>query len=333
MMTRPTLLLAVLLTLLAQVVQAACTGRDVWPHLNPAIKAKLDKAAARDAFSDGRFFRVSKNGKTSYVFGTMHSPPTGKLRLPPPVTKQLRQSKTLLVEVTDEAETAFFGNMNRVASQVYAQSPTGFARQFSQDEWKIINLMAKANGLDQFALSHARPWYVYLLASSIGCGGTPGQQQIMDARLEQIAKNSGMQITGLETPLQAFEAMQGFSARDYAKMIRAEMHAFVQGQPGDMYYTSLNMYYRGEIQKIWYWQMQQYTGAPDKRGAALIRRLWEEKMLGRRNKNWIPKITKAFAQGDAFVAVGALHLGGKQGILPLLRRKGYDIVRIKFIYR
>ncbi|MGH6944671.1 MAG: TraB/GumN family protein, partial [Geminicoccaceae bacterium] len=37
---------------------------------------------------------------------------------------------------------------------------------------------------------------------------------------------------------------------------------------------------------------------------------------------------QALMRGAAFVAVGALHLPGEQGILNLLARKGYTVTRV-----
>lgn len=332
-MFRSLIVFSLLLALAAGSADAKCTGQDVWPNLNSKIKKRMNAAAARDAFSDGRFFRVTKNGKTSYLFGTMHSPPKGKLRLPPIVTNELRNSNVLFVEVTDAAELKFFSDKQTLLTEYFSKKPTGFYKHFSADEWRIITLLYNAHGLPKKLLPYARPWYLNLIASSIGCGPPPGRQKIMDARLEQIARNARIKIGGLEKPAQSMAAMQGFSSRDYSRMIKTEFYSVGKRQPGDMYYTSLNMYHRGEIQKILYWQMLQYAGAPDRKGPVLIRKLLQDQMLVRRNKAWMPTIYKAFAKGGAFVAVGALHLGGKGGILPQLQRRGFQITRLKFIYK
>lgn len=46
-----------------------------------------------------------------------------------------------------------------------------------------------------------------------------------------------------------------------------------------------------------------------------------------RNLNWMPQILTAFQEGDAFLAVGAAHLFGDQGILLELQRRGAVIER------
>ena len=44
-----------------------------------------------------------------------------------------------------------------------------------------------------------------------------------------------------------------------------------------------------------------------------------------RNKNWIPVIEKNISSNSFFIAVGAAHLPGENGVIQLLRSKGYSV--------
>jgi uncharacterized protein YbaP (TraB family) len=50
-----------------------------------------------------------------------------------------------------------------------------------------------------------------------------------------------------------------------------------------------------------------------------------DKMLVNRNKNWIPKLESWMKQKSLFVAVGAGHLAGDEGVINLLRKQGYTV--------
>ncbi len=51
-----------------------------------------------------------------------------------------------------------------------------------------------------------------------------------------------------------------------------------------------------------------------------------QRMLVDRNRDWLPKIEALFARrGHALVVVGAAHLIGPDGLLAMLRAKGYTI--------
>lgn len=54
-------------------------------------------------------------------------------------------------------------------------------------------------------------------------------------------------------------------------------------------------------------------------------------VIAKRNNNWTPRIIKAMQKQRCFFVVGAAHLGGPQGILDLLREKGYSILPLKWL--
>jgi uncharacterized protein YbaP (TraB family) len=55
----------------------------------------------------------------------------------------------------------------------------------------------------------------------------------------------------------------------------------------------------------------------------------QEALLDKRNQNWIPLIEKNITSKPTFIAFGAGHLGGKNGVVALLRAKGYTLTPIR----
>jgi uncharacterized protein YbaP (TraB family) len=51
--------------------------------------------------------------------------------------------------------------------------------------------------------------------------------------------------------------------------------------------------------------------------------------LVKRNQNWIPQISKMVQEKPIFIAVGAGHLPGEQGVLKLLQEAGYTITAVE----
>lgn len=52
---------------------------------------------------------------------------------------------------------------------------------------------------------------------------------------------------------------------------------------------------------------------------------YQEYLLDERNRNWVDILPTMMAEKPVFIAVGAGHLGGKQGVIRLLRAKGYRV--------
>jgi uncharacterized protein YbaP (TraB family) len=56
---------------------------------------------------------------------------------------------------------------------------------------------------------------------------------------------------------------------------------------------------------------------------------FEKNLVLNRNKAWIPKIETYIKEKPTFIAVGAAHLGGENGVVKLLRDRGYKVTPIR----
>jgi len=53
------------------------------------------------------------------------------------------------------------------------------------------------------------------------------------------------------------------------------------------------------------------------------------KVIVERNRRWLPQIEKMIAQGEnAMVIVGAAHLVGREGVIELLKQRGYTMEQL-----
>ena len=57
---------------------------------------------------------------------------------------------------------------------------------------------------------------------------------------------------------------------------------------------------------------------------------YESLFITDRNQKWLPILEENFLINSCFVAVGAGHLGGPNGLLQLLNSKGYHLKPIYF---
>jgi uncharacterized protein YbaP (TraB family) len=53
------------------------------------------------------------------------------------------------------------------------------------------------------------------------------------------------------------------------------------------------------------------------------------KLILERNQRWLPQIEAMIKQGDnALIVVGAAHLVGKDGVIQLLKQRGYLVEQL-----
>ena len=60
-------------------------------------------------------------------------------------------------------------------------------------------------------------------------------------------------------------------------------------------------------------------------GDRRVAQLFTSQVVVNRNRRMLERMQPRLREGNAFIAVGALHLPGKDGLLTLLRNKGYRV--------
>ena len=114
------------------------------------------------------------------------------------------------------------------------------------------------------------------------------------------------------------------------EMIRTTLAMVDQAE--DYSATLTDAYFAEEARAIWELGRLAAYGLPGKTTDEIDADMaaMEEALMNRRNRAWIPVIEDSVKDGPVFVAFGALHLSGEEGVLALLERKGFTLERAAF---
>ncbi len=82
-------------------------------------------------------------------------------------------------------------------------------------------------------------------------------------------------------------------------------------------------YLAGDLEAL-YGLLRENTAGTDEE----LLRTFEEELIFNRNELMVRRMDERLGEGNAFIAVGALHLPGERGILSLLARRGYKLSRV-----
>lgn len=264
--------------------------------------------AAKDPLKHPLFWSIEKDGKTSYVLGTMHTGIDPKSRLPDIVWKKLDESKVFAME-TD------LGGAGKL--DVLLKNGQSLKDLLGDKYWKKLEDalgVQEANRLIGF-----KPMIPATLISMRGLEQTPP----MDGVLYGRALNQKKQIVFLE-PIdrQAAVLEKWMDVRALKDMLddlpggekrsKEMFAAYVTGDEKEI--LAISDSERADFLK---------TGRTPKE--------YEEQMqdlLYSRNASWIEAIEKLHAEGPGFIAVGAMHLVGPKSVLELLQQKGFKVTRI-----
>ncbi|RPI18243.1 MAG: TraB/GumN family protein [Ignavibacteriae bacterium] len=125
-------------------------------------------------------------------------------------------------------------------------------------------------------------------------------------------------IYGLETPQEQLSILlDSIPFREQISMLVALCQSLNSEKPGDVNEID-SCYQRLDLECL-----GAYTGENDSE------RLGAEILVDRRNVNWVQKIIYTITNRSAIIAVGALHLPGKMGLINLLREAGYTVEPVK----
>ena len=138
-----------------------------------------------------------------------------------------------------------------------------------------------------------------------------------------IAKEAKLPILGLETVADQMKAIDKLpldsQVYELKKMVLNfdSLKAEMQGMT--------DVYKSRNIDSIYNFIITSGSGSGSGLGQDM-----EKDLIITRNNNWLPLIKEAITANPTFFAVGAGHLGGKTGVVNLLRTQGYKVTPVKF---
>lgn len=246
--------------------------------------------------------------KTSYIFGTFHLMCREDIHFSGSLLTALKNSDQVYFEMDldDPANTLggiFYMNMHGDTSLSDLYTPEEYARveSFFRDSLKTpLTLLKRMKPMMLEALIYPK---------LMPCKNMSGIEQ----ELMQIAKKENKEIKGFETI--QFQASI-FDSIPYSVQAKDLLKNLDSMQEYKVYFNSmLSIYKSQQLTKIANMMNDSsFGGAED-----------TEILLNSRNRNWVAQLDDIMTKNSVFTAVGAGHLPGENGVLELLRKKGYTV--------
>jgi hypothetical protein len=134
-----------------------------------------------------------------------------------------------------------------------------------------------------------------------------------DIELLKVAKDYRLETYSLEPIEREAEALNSFAME---AQVEALLHSLNNFKTQKAEYIKLeSAFSRGDIDKVF-----EYTVHPFENNADFINEFYT-----RRNQEWLPKIESMMKEQKSFITVGIAHLEGDNGLLALLRSKGFTV--------
>jgi uncharacterized protein YbaP (TraB family) len=268
------------------------------PAVAPPPKAD---APAPSALTGQPFMYTATRGQDKItLYGTIHT--GGAAFVPPSAWTTLAQAKVFVMEA--DVQGIDQGQLMKMIELPPGQS---LKKMISPEAWKTL-IANKPALFPESKLETVKPWFAAMMILQSWLSGA----EAVDLELKKKAVEQGAKVEYLETWQEQIGMIE--KALD-AKALEAFLKDIDEGKKslGEL----VAAYKAGDDKKLLELTAKDPTMTDEAR--ALI--------LDQRNQNWMPRLLQLARQGDAFVAVGAAHLLGDKGVLKLLEKEGFTIVR------
>jgi len=324
-MTRLAALLLALLLPCGAFAQAACAGRnlvDALAQADPAAHARLEAAFAEIPNGTGHFWRIEKPGlKPSHLFGTAHVSEARALNQLDRIEPALAASDTLLVELDLDSLSPL--EMADIITQNSLPEGTTLDDFLSPDEEQALGRLTASHGMPWFSARKLRPALLAVILAVPPCAKLAELrgEKVLDERIVGRARTAGLRVEALETIDEQIAALAAL--KDDLQL--AALVETADEEPGlgeDVYETTLALYAQGTIAKV-----EPLVEALGKRFPAMLPAYADmrEPLIVARNRVMHERALPHVEKGGAFIAVGALHLPGADGLVELFRQSGFTV--------
>ena len=258
-------------------------------------------------------WKISGNGlkHDSYLFGTIHI--TCDATLDENTLKALEKTEQLYLELDMDDKSMQMQMMKHMMMKDGVKLST----LLNADDFKIVDEFLKKNmNMSAKMFDSFKPFIIstMLYPKMIDCSF-----QSIETELMKVSSNQNEEVFGLESVEDQMKVFDNISyqiqADELLKMAKGDLTKDKEEMK-----KMMAIYQSKDIEGM----LKMMDSSDNK-----ITSENQDTLLNNRNKNWISKMTEVMMQKPTFFGVGAGHLAGEEGVIKLLRKKGFKVEAVK----
>lgn len=251
---------------------------------------------------------------TAFVFGTMHLIQKEYFFFPDLLKDLIKGSDKVVLEIGDD-----INNPMKAMALLRLEEGKSLFDYFDDKQADTImkwveNDLGMNEAMFTATFGKMKPFAIVSMASA---EDMLSDSESYEQTIMKIQKEAGIPLEGLETIEDQIGLFDGLTDEEQATMV---MDAIRGGDDAKQQLEDMLRLYRSQnIDSMYLMIHDEGDVIADK----------ENEFLTNRNTKWIPRMEELMNGNRVFFAVGAAHLGGKEGVLELLRKEGYKVTSIK----
>ena len=268
-------------------------------------------------------YKIEGNGlkEPAVIFGTHHLAPLSVIDS----VKGAREAFDEASRIVGEIDMTQGPMQIQMAMQQHIAAPADSTLHdlLPAAKWNALNesfkSLAPMPGMDLELLNGMKPMAVTIVALGIVSKEMPDHNpaEQLDSYFQTEGAKAGKKIIGLETVDEQATLLYDFTP----VAEQAEALVKVLENPSEEMKSAREMneaYAAQELDRLVALSEAQSANAA-----------FMKALVNDRNAAWAEKLPAIMAEGPVFVAVGALHLPGENGLLKMLENKGYKVTPLK----
>lgn len=280
---------------------AACSSAASQSAARPASGRVASQRPDDHGLRGPFLWEVQGQRGPSYLFGTIHAGFQADRELPAWVWEKLTRCDTFVMEA-DVSKV----DVLEVAQLASLPDGKSLADMLPARDWKAL---LDLTGLPEATLRTRQPWFaVTLVLQRLYPTPVP-----LDVALLRRAQEQGKDVAFLEELKFQLDVITRTTTVDDLRDLIGE-----DGKGRRQLAALLAAYREGDFEKLARLTDEALADQPER----------YEMLLSARNHDWIPKLEPHLQRGRTFVAVGAGHFTGEEGLIELLRSEGYVLTRV-----
>jgi uncharacterized protein YbaP (TraB family) len=252
--------------------------------------------------------------KPSYLYGTIHSNQDRFFDMGDSVFTALESTESFAGELDMDSLPYFAG---KIADGL--KNTTDIPNLLNDEELNRLKIIVKEKlGISYDDLPLKDPVLIVVLLEKDYFQGT--MPFFVDEYLYKIAKAKNKNILGIETFDDQMNLFNELTDEDKKEMLLSIINED-STKTRKMYNDLSDAYYNNDIEKL-----NELVSSEMKDNSDM-----ESKFLIKRNYNMAARIAELIKTQSLFIAIGAAHLPGEEGVINLLRKEGYSLRPVKVI--
>jgi len=260
------------------------------------------------------FWEISGNGLSvpSYLYGTMHTQDDRVFQFKEGVMDAFNKADIYAMELNIDS-------VDQVAllSKLIMDSTYSLKTLLTKEEYKLVSdFFRDSLGQPLFMFEKMQPLFTTQMVSLRDLEAQ--QDEALDIYFFKEAKQQKKQTIGLEKTIEQIDAFSAIPYEMQAEGLVDAVKNYGKEEELDMD-TMMKYYVEGNLDEL----LKMTTESEEDEEMAEI---FNDVFLVKRNHNMANRAEPFIKKGSTFIAVGAAHLPGEEGVIELLRKKGYTVI-------